>query len=104
MISTCTTCGGSYLWDWDEAFDKFGFGDGDGQVETETVADVLRHAGYVVETTAWGLHNVVITSITRGGIEYIPATANIGYDEPRDYLPREIIELLDQHIPSGGVA
>ena len=33
--------------------------------------------------------------IAREGVEQIPATANIGYDDPRTYLPAEIVEVLD---------
>ncbi len=92
----CNTCGGTYSWDWTEAFDKFGFNDGDGQVETYQVEAVLTEAGYEVELSEWGLHNTVISSIEKDGAELIPATA--GYDDPREYLPKRIIRLLDKHL------
>lgn len=83
-------------WSWEEAFDKFGFEDGDGLVMTHVVVAVLTDAGYNVTAEPWGMHNVVIISITAtGGAELIPSTANLGYDEPRDYLPEAIIKLLD---------
>jgi len=78
---------------------KFGFGDGDGVVMTEAVADVLRNAGYLVKVVPWGFHNVVINSILKADIEQIPQESiRFGYDEPRDYLPEAIINLLDQHL------
>lgn len=95
MITTCHTCGHAYHWHWEDAFDKFGFDDGDGQVMTDAVANVLRTADYEVDAQPWGLHNIVITSICRSGVEQIPASAEVGYDDPRTYLPAEIVALLD---------
>lgn len=93
---TCPTCGNPYSWDWEEAFVKFGFGDGEGLVMTEHVAAKLRQAGYAVTIEPWGCHNVTIASIKRDGVELIPFDSiNFGYDDPRDYLPAEIIDLLD---------
>lgn len=97
--SKCEICGGPYYWIWEDAFDKFGFGDGDGQVETPTVADVLEQAGYVVDHDRWGLHNDVISSIRKDGVEQIPDDAVTGYDDPRKYLPGAIITLLDEKLP-----
>jgi len=94
----CEGCGARHDWSWEEAFDKFGFGDGDGLVMTDTVANVIRQAGYLVTTQKWGLHNVIITSIKLGRIEQIPKGKRLGYDDPRDYLPAGIIALLDEHI------
>lgn len=97
-ISICDNCGSSYLWHWEEAFYKFGFNDGDGQVETWQVESVLSKAGYLVQSHKWGLHNTVITSIQKDGVEYIPSNTskhNHGYDAPRQYLPEVIIQLLD---------
>lgn len=42
------------------------------------------------------MHNVVITSIIKDGIAMIPEHADVGYDDPRIYLPDEIVELLDR--------
>lgn len=90
-------------WSWEEAFDKFGFEDGDGPVMTDVVASVLRDGGYSVTAEPWGSHNVVICSIKdANGIEQIPSDINLGYDEPRDYLPDAIIALLDADPQTGG--
>lgn len=99
-FTTCDNCGQRYSWRWEEAFDKFGFNDGDGQVETHTVVETLEAAGYRCKAEGWGLHNTVIVSIKgRNGEELIPETAIVGYDEPRDYLPSEIVGLLDRALP-----
>ena len=101
--STCDRCGGVNLyWRWEEAFDKFGFGDGDGdgQVMTHVVADVLRTADYVVSSEPWGLHNITICSIKRDGVELIPEHTNVGYGDPRKYLPKHIVRLLDRKLPA----
>ena len=98
-ITTCLTCCGEYHWKWEEAFDKFGFGDGDGQVETYDVAAALERAGYIVEIETWGLHNTLIVSIVKDGEEMMPLCSSevaIGYDDPRDYLPEEIVRILDR--------
>jgi hypothetical protein len=93
--TTCHTCGGDLQWDWEEAFDKFGFNDGDGQVMTDEVVEALREGGYVATAEGWGFHNVVITSISKDGISLIPPEAVIGYDDPHDYLPKELIDYLE---------
>lgn len=97
-ITTCGTCGGTYHWSWEDAFDKFGFGDGDGMVMTDTVADVLREAGYTVTVEPWGFHNIVIMSVKRDKQDLVPPTAVVGYDNPRHYLPTDIIDLLDEKL------
>ncbi len=99
-ISICEHCCSEIEWSWTEAFEKFGFDDGDGLVETETVAEVLRDAGYETVTEGWGLHNTVIVSIRRRGRELMPLDdIRLGYDDPRDYLPPEIVALLDLAFP-----
>lgn len=81
----CDCCGSTHNWLWEEAFDKFGFGDGDAQ--TETVADILRNAGYPTATEGWGLHNVIVVSIKDGGRELINSNEiAVGYGNPRTYL------------------
>ncbi len=98
-ITECENCGGHYDWLWEEAFDKFGFNDGDGQIETWQVENVLVQAGYEVEVEGWGLHNTVITSIKKDGVEKIPYDNSdyaFGYDDPRQYFPADIITLLDK--------
>lgn len=100
--SECDCCGGIYAWSWTEAFDKFGFNDGDGQVETWNVEAVLSGAGYDVAVVGWGMHNTVISSIKKDGKEFIPCEdegVTFGYDDPRSYLPAEIVNLLDQALP-----
>ena len=99
-ITTCPTCAQSHLWSWEEAFDKFGFEDGDGLVMTEHVAEALRAKGYVVTARPWGCHNVTISSITnKKGKDQIPDDIVAGYDDPRDYLPKRIVRLLDAAFP-----
>ena len=101
-ITECDTCGGPFRWSWTEAFEKFGFMDGDGQVETWNVETILAEAGYEVVVQGWGMHNTVITSIKKNGVEFIPhddPEVTFGYDDPRSYLPVAIVELLDGALP-----
>jgi hypothetical protein len=95
MSTTCEHCGATHDWKWEEAFEKFGFNDGDGMVMTDHVVAALEAAGYTVKAQPWGMHNVTITSITRKGRELIPAKAKVGYDDPRKYLTKAIIKVLD---------
>lgn len=98
-VSKCLSCNAQFHWDWEDAFLKFGFGDGDQIVMTEAVADVLRGAGYTVQVMPWGIHNVVIDSILKNGVEQLLMHCiRFGYDSPRDYLPKKLIRLLDRHL------
>lgn len=91
------------LWCWEEAFAKFGFGDGDGPNFTNEVADYLRSVGFEVDEDAWGCHNITIISIKSAGYELIPFDdITYGYDNPRNYLPKLIIRLLDRRFPAEG--
>lgn len=94
----CNSCGGSYAWRWEEAFDKFGFGDGDGQIMTDHVVEALHTAGYEALTAHWGLHNVMIYSVKQKGVEQIPEHARVGYCNPREYLPEAIVRVLDANL------
>jgi hypothetical protein len=82
-------------WTWEEAFDKFGFEDGDGLVLTYRVAGALESAGYTVDYDSWGMHNTVILSIKKDDVELIPSDIDLGYDDPRQYLPADIVQHLD---------
>lgn len=103
-VSKCINCHcHSFSWIWEEAFDKFGFHDGGEQIETYEVADVLTEAGYEVKVDGWGMHNMLIVSIKKDGKELIPhddPKIAFGYTDARDYLPAEIIALLDDKLPA----
>lgn len=92
-------------WTWEEAFQKFGFDDGDGLVFTDVVASVLESDGYEVEYQEYGMHNTVITRIVVvDGDTRTDLLENVdtGYADPRLYLPRNIIDMLDQALPEEG--
>ena len=86
-------------WEWEEAFDKFGFGDGDGWNGTDIVGDFIESLGYDAYRDYWGIHNYMIMKLTvRCGpilISIIPEHVDIGYDNPNDYLPRGLIKELE---------
>ena len=89
-------------WEWQEAFDKFGFGDGDGLVMTYVVADFIKELGYEVEADGWGMHNTIITEIKKGDTIVMDENQSydLGYDDPRGYLPKDFISALDKRFPS----
>jgi len=97
----CEHCGNSYH--WSHAFAKFGYDDGDGNIETIRIAQLLESKGYRVKYARWNLHNMIIFSIEKDGIEYMPRNTSkylIGYDDPQKYLPVEILTLLNTEFPS----
>lgn len=100
----CKHCGNTYH--WSHAFAKFGYddgdGDGDGNIQTTSVAQILENAGYTVHFSRWSPHNTLIYSIKKNGIEFMPLNSLqycIGYDDPKNYLPEKIQEILDRKIP-----
>ena len=86
-------------WQWEEAFDKFGFGDGDGANFTHEVEDFLQGLGWDAVPDCWGIHNYMIMELTGPNGEKPMADCNVGYDCPRTYLPKELIEKLDEEFP-----
>ena len=105
-------------WEWQDAFDKFGFSDGDGWNGTHLVADAIKKLGYDVEEDNWGIHNYLIVNIQKDGqsilfdkgrlcwsdeVEARVASrggwpedcTSLGYVDPRLFLPLDILEVLD---------
>lgn len=82
-------------WEWEEAFDKFGFDDGDGPNFTDEVASFLRGLGYEVECDHWGIHNYMIFKVEGSDGTDLLEGVEVGYDNPRQYLPAYLVEQLD---------
>ena len=86
-------------WEWEEAFDKFGFGDGDGWNGTEIVADFIESLGYGVVCDQWGIHNYMIMDLTVWCgpiyISILPDHISRGDDNPHGYLPRDLVQQLE---------
>ena len=112
-------------WQWEEAFDKFGFSDGDGWNGTHEVEGEIESLGYECETDHWGVHNYMIFDIKKDGksilfpekndmgvvlYDWLPEVEQrikdrcatrtdvepLGYEPARNYLPDDIIEHLDK--------
>jgi len=99
-------------WTWQEAFSKFGFGDGDAWIGTYLVANFLSDEGYEVDYDRWGIHNTVISKLSKNGISLLPdrslhgvpieasyfETKQImyGYDDPETYLPADLVKKLNK--------
>ncbi len=88
-------------WEWEEAFCKFGFEDGDGLNFTHLVVDFIDNLGYEAYADHWGLHNYMIVKILdKDGNDIMKQSEiAIGYDDPHDYLPSEIVKALDENFP-----
>ena len=91
-------------WNWEEAFDKFGFDDGDGLVLTDKVAFYLEELGFEVTTSSWSMHNTIIETLSYNGIDLLKVPTRItrevrvpelGYDNPRLYLRPGLVAALD---------
>ena len=54
-------------WEWEEAFNKFGFGDGDSWNGTHEVEGEIKSLGYECVTDSWGVHNWMILDIKKDG-------------------------------------
>jgi len=82
-------------WGWEEAFDKFGFGDGDAMIMTHHVERAIEELGYTVWAESWGCHNTIVTHLSKDGKDLLEGV-NVGYDDPRVYLPDDLVEALDE--------
>ena len=51
------------VWEWQDAFSKWGFMDGDGWNGTHLVSEFIESLGYEVECDTWGIHNYLILDI-----------------------------------------
>jgi len=112
-------------WEWEEAFNKFGFGDGDSWNGTHEVEGEIESLGYECVTDSWGVHNWMIFDIKKDGKsilfpdkndtgvdldDWLPEVEQrikdrcatrtdfepLGYEPARNYLPNDIIEHLDK--------
>jgi hypothetical protein len=81
-------------WNWEEAFDKFGFGDGDSWNGTGEIQSWFEdELGWTSESDSWGCHNYIIFSLQDdNGKKY----EFDGYKNPRNILPKKIVKKLDE--------
>lgn len=86
-------------WQWEEAFDKFGFGDGDRWNGTHEVVGEIESLGYECETEHWGCHNYMIFDIKKDGKSILfPERNDTGVDLD-DWLP-EVEQRIKDRDPS----
>lgn len=96
-VSFCNQCQGTYNWHWQEAFFKISCW----SLKSNTccVESLLARAGYRVHI-AGGRKRNVIRYIKMNGIDQIPTNARIGHNNPQEYLPPEIVTILDKAFPT----
>ena len=70
---------------------------------THEVADFIETLGYSVDSDMLGMHNTIIIVIEKDDEVIMDAetlaTKNyeLGYTDPRLYLPKDLIAALDEH-------
>lgn len=88
-------------WEWEEAFDKYGFGDGDGLVMTDEVVDLLEEQFRYTVYTQGGIHNHFIGQIDTGGQVLEFDGYPEGGQDPRKMLPAHVVRALDETFGPG---
>ena len=85
-------------WEWEEAFEKFGFGDGDGPNFTDEVAEYLEELGYKAECGTAGMHNYMIFNLYDASGKDV--LEGMGQDDNiREILPEDVVAKLDSKFP-----
>lgn len=96
-LHTCANCGAPKTWNWEDAFLSYGFDNG-ANSKTTTVVSTLEANGYTTALATYA-DNEFIENITKDGVEQISQHDWIGETDPRDFLPADIIALLDHKHP-----
>ena len=92
---------GMIQWSWEEAFYATGFDEGYGMNFTHVVRHAIEALGYQVECEPYEGKNYMICSILDSdGRDIVLADVAIGLDDPREYLPKVLVETLDQSFPN----
>lgn len=81
-------------WEWEEAFDPYGFGDGDSWNGTGLVQSAIERLGYQTEADG-GMHNFCIHHLTKGE-ERWELVGHDGVEELRRLLPPDVVTTLDR--------
>lgn len=97
-LHTCALCGGPQPWKWEDAFLSYGFDEGE-HSETHAVASTLVANGYTTEIATYA-DNDFIESIVKDDVEQISAHDWPGEMDPRQFLPADLIALLDKAFPA----
>lgn len=93
-LCKCALCGGPKSWEWQEAFYKEGFDNG-ANSQTEAVINVLKDAGYTTDTNDASGKEFIDSIKSADGVELISEHTWDGEIDPRTFLPREILDLLN---------
>jgi hypothetical protein len=95
---------------WCESFYKFGHDDGEDCMHTAQVVRALREAGYHAMLNDGGVHNTVIDEVgyrmADGSVQTVfadnvPEGTQVGYSDPREALPADIVSFLDNSFGIG---
>ncbi|CEJ88088.1 hypothetical protein HYPGJ_31585 [Hyphomicrobium sp. GJ21] len=97
-IRNCALCGKEKPWTWEEAFYNTGF-DGGLNSQTEQVVAVLKAAELEVITVDDADNSYIASIRNKYGIELVGPHDFPGDDDPHDFLPGYIIDLLYQAFP-----
>ena len=87
-----------FYWEWEDAFQKFGFGDGDCPCHTQDIIGLLEGTGWECSYVD-GIHNQHIFEMVRGDIKI----EFDGYEDNsviRNRLPADVVTALDKEFPN----
>ncbi len=93
-ICKCALCGGPLNWEWEHAFYREGFADGV-NTQPDQVVNFLSDQGVEVDTDDSRSNEFIDSIKTIDGVELIADHDWEGETDPREFLPPDIVKLLD---------
>lgn len=88
----------TYAWQWEEAFQKFGFRDGDDPQHNKEVGDFLKDFGYSYHTSS-GIHNGFICALAHNGVRVELPEDDEDVVDIRAMFPKDVLAALDKAFP-----
>jgi len=88
----------TFVWQWEEAFQKHGFFDGDNPQHNEEVGEFLQTLGYSYLICS-SIHNSCISCLSRAGVE-IDFPDDSDPEDIRTIFPKDVLDALDKQFPT----
>jgi hypothetical protein len=85
----------TFTWEWEEAFQTYGFGDGLDPTHNEDVASVLEENGWKCIRCYCSHNDGYLCELSKGGVK-VEISGDEETADLRKLLPAEIVALLDK--------